>query len=84
MGSTDAESKEGIVRFMAFYSFPAVTPLTTECVALLFVISARPGVQQHFMEACLNDRKGAKATSISGQLDSSGMHFSCPGGFFYC
>lgn len=84
MGSTDAESKEGIFRFMTLDSFPAVTPLTIECIALLFVIFARLGVQQHFMEACLNDRKGAKATSISGQLDSSDMHFSCPGGLFYC
>lgn len=84
MGSTDAESKEGIVRFMTVDSFPVVTPLTVECIALLFVIFARPGVQQHFMEACLNDRRGAKASRISGQLDNSDIHFSCPRGFFYC
>lgn len=84
MGSTDAESKEGIFTFMTLDSPPAVALLNIERVALLFVIFARLGVQQHFMEACLNDRKGAKAASISGQLDSSHMHFSYPGGLFYC
>lgn len=84
MGSTDAESKEEIVGFITVDSFPVVIPLTIERVALLFVIFARPGVQQHFMEACLSDRKGAKASSICGQLDSSDIHFSCPRGFFYC
>lgn len=84
MGSRGAESKEGIVRFITVDSFPVVMPLTIKSLDLLFVIFARPVVQQHFMEACLNDRKGAKGTSISGQLDSSDTHLSCPGDFSYC
>lgn len=74
-----AKRKE-MVRFMNVDSFPVVTSLTIDCIALLYVISARPGVQQHFIEACLNNGKGAKADTISGQLDSSDILFSCPGG----
>lgn len=71
-----------MVRFMNVDSYPVVTSLTIERIALLCVISARPGLQHHFTEACLNNGKGAKASSISGQLDSSDIHFSCPRGFF--
>ena len=75
-----AKRKE-MVRFMNVDSFPVVTSLTIECIALLYVISARPGVQQHFTEACLNNGKGEKASSISGQLDNSDIYFSCARGF---
>lgn len=82
VGSTDAESKEERDgEMMNVDSFPVVTSLTVEHIAFLYVISARPGVQQHFIEACLSNRKGAKASNISGQLDSSDIHFSCPRGF---
>jgi len=72
--------RKEIIRFMSVDSFPVVTSLTVECIALLYVISARPGVQQHFVEVCLNNRKGAKANRVSGQLDSSDILFSCPRG----
>lgn len=58
--------------------YSVVISLTIGCLALLDVISARRGVQQHFTEACFNNGKGAKASSTSWQRDNSDIYLFLP------
>lgn len=57
--------RKEIFRFMNVDSFPVVSSLTIECIALLYVVSARPGVQQHFTEKL---SKGQQYLWAAGQL----------------
>lgn len=81
VGSTDAESKEERDgEMMNVDSFPVVTSLTVEHIAFLYVISARPGVQQHFIEA---GREQRPAISL-GSWTALTYTFPAPEVFCYC